>query len=128
MTYSNADLVRRFAEGESTGKASNMEIVETDGGDRAIVGYGHAVYALSAGDDRFDDVVFVGWSGASSSTTQHIAECKRRIDSELDSAPKLKQITDDVTFDYLDSIPANEQDYGGYGHGRLRGNSGRGGI
>lgn len=59
MAYSQHDLARRFKNGETTGTASNMKIVELRDGSTALVGYGHAVYALRKPDGHI--TVYAGW-------------------------------------------------------------------
>lgn len=89
MTLSNAELVERFVNGGTSGKANRMRIVEgpiSHGGtqsvlegETAIIGYGWAVYAKRSDSGRV--VVFNGWRDwaegkdghSGSSTLQHLS-------------------------------------------------------
>lgn len=59
MSYSQSDLAGRFAQGYTTGKASNVEIHELDDGSTVLVGYGHAVYAHRSAAGRI--TTYYGW-------------------------------------------------------------------
>lgn len=58
MSYSHADVKRRFERGETTGKGHNMAIVQHNDY-TLLVGYGHAVYAVRTPRGRI--VRFDGW-------------------------------------------------------------------
>lgn len=67
MSYSQSELGDRFARGATGGAASNVKIRDGDGY-TALVGYGHALYALR--DDQTGNIVaFTGWYGYSMSTS-----------------------------------------------------------
>lgn len=89
MTLSNRELVKRFVNGSTSGRANQMDIregpISYDGttyvkpGETAIIGYGWAIYASRTDTGRV--VVFNGWRewakgkpGHSGQTTlQHIS-------------------------------------------------------
>lgn len=71
MAYSQAELGRRFARGETTGTASNVELIEFADGSTGLVGYGWALYARRLRDGT--TVKFGGWYGYSPSTSCQFA-------------------------------------------------------
>lgn len=60
MTKSHRTLVHEFENGATTGKSNSMSITELDDGHTALLGYGHAVYAVRTPDGRI--VRFDGWA------------------------------------------------------------------
>ena len=95
MTYSNEDLARAFANGATSGRAANMEIIGNK-----IVGYGWAVYATRTLDrlrerhrrtscgsgatylDVARGVITLhdGWYGYSISTNRQLDSIRRYVD------------------------------------------------
>ena len=110
MIY-QSELVDRWSDGETTGTASNMTIIEEDCGDTVIMGFGHAVYAIRAGDGRFDPVVFTGWKGASKSTDQHIELIRPKAEIELSGRPSHTQVMGEKSLEFLANIAGNDKDY-----------------
>lgn len=63
MVQSHRNLARAFARGDTSGQSSSMSIMELADGVTALVGYGHAVYAIRDSDGtvyRFDGWAFKG--------------------------------------------------------------------
>ena len=108
---SNMELVQSFFSGAESGKAANMSIGETDAGGHFIMGYGHAIYAYRPPDGRFKPAVFVGWVGASTSTTQHIGLMKDEDAHALQGRPGTSDVQGDPDLDVLESISSNDKDY-----------------
>lgn len=74
MTYSNDNLIRRFVDGETSGKCNRMAIAEYDGW-TLLWGYGHALYAARRKDDGLM-FVYDGWYGRSQTTSTHLNKLK----------------------------------------------------
>lgn len=70
MTLSNSNLIRRFVDGETSGKCNRMAIAEFEGW-TLLWGYGHALYAARRQDDGLL-VVYDGWNGYSQTTSTHM--------------------------------------------------------
>lgn len=75
MTYTNDTLIRRFVDGEESGKSNRMAIAAFEGW-TLLWGYGHALYAAR----RDDGCLFVynGWNGRSQTTSTHMNALKSR--------------------------------------------------
>lgn len=63
---SQSDCARRFEEGATSGRASNVHIAELSGGWTALVGYGWAVYAVR--DNSGTIHAYPDWHGYSQAT------------------------------------------------------------
>lgn len=111
MTISNSELVGRFFRGEYNGIAANMEIATTESDGHIILGYRHAVYAYAPPDGRFDPVVFVGWKGASKSTTRHIRMMESKATYTFDGRARKTDVNDDPDLSYLHQIGSDDKDY-----------------
>ena len=107
----NELLVNRFFDGEYSGTASNMSIGETAAGGHFIMGYGHAIYAYSPPDERFDPVVFTGWKGASHSTNQHISLMSDKTGNCFGGRPSVSDVEGDPDIEVLRTISGNDNDY-----------------
>lgn len=70
MTLTNANLIRRFVDGETSGKCNRMAISEFEGW-TLLWGYGHALYAARRQDDGLM-FVYKGWYGRSQTTSTHL--------------------------------------------------------
>lgn len=64
---SQSNLANRFRDGATSGRASNVQIVELCGGWTALVGYGWAAYAVRTNDGTIH--YYKGWYGYSPSTS-----------------------------------------------------------
>ena len=82
--FSQNELGKRFANGATSGKASNVEIVETDN-ETLLVGYGWAVYA-SRNKQTAEITHYEGWYGYSSSTSCQLSRlgCRANADKIID--------------------------------------------
>ena len=69
-SYAQDELAKRFFDGETTGKASNVKIVETDN-ETLLVGYNWAVYA-ARNKDTGETTYYKGWYGYSPSTSSQL--------------------------------------------------------
>ena len=87
MTFSNRELIRRFVEGKTSGKACNMEIREADG-KTLLVGYGWARYAERQKDSG-EITLFDGWYGYSSTTSRHVNMVRSHADYESGMKPRV---------------------------------------
>lgn len=108
------DLIDTFFSGGQHGTASNMAIATVHSGDRALVGYCHAVYAFYPHDGRFEPVIFTGWKGASKSTTQHMGMMPTDDYECLGGRPGLGDIVGEPTLKRLRAIEGDDKDYGGF--------------
>lgn len=90
MVVSQKRLGRAFRNGETNGKASNVEIRELENGGTVLVGYGHAVYAYR--DPLGNVTAYMGWAdqentrthaGTMSTKCQYTA-LGLRVDSKVD--------------------------------------------
>jgi hypothetical protein len=86
MTLRKKEVIRRFLNGEQSGRASREELREVNGYN-TIIGYGWAVYALDFGDtmalfgDGYStDNDAVGWARYSGQSVQHIQEIKGMLE------------------------------------------------
>jgi len=79
---SQRNLGRMFKRGETSGTASNVEIRDF-GNFTAIVGYGHAVYAVRVKDTG--EVIGFGWDGYSRSTSCQLT--KMGIEQDFKTRP-----------------------------------------
>jgi hypothetical protein len=88
MGFSQLEVGRRFRNGKTSGKASNVEIKEYDDF-TALVGYGWAVYAIR-NKQTGDVIYFSGWDGYSSSTSCQLNKLKlrERNDDEVSASPQ----------------------------------------
>lgn len=83
--YNHTELGHRFFRGESSGRSSNVILVETED-EILVVGYGWAVYA--ARDKETDETTYYsGWYGYTQSTSQQISKmglskCDRTVDNK----------------------------------------------
>jgi hypothetical protein len=76
MSFNQSEVGRRFRNGKTSGKASNVEIKNYDDF-TALVGYGWAVYAVR-NKQTGDVIYFSGWDGYSQSTTCQLNKLKLR--------------------------------------------------
>jgi hypothetical protein len=73
MSYTNAELIRRFVQGENSGKCNRMAIAAFE--DWTLLwGYGHALYAARRDDGAL--WVYDGWDGYSQTTSTHMGKVK----------------------------------------------------
>jgi len=86
MTISNSNLVSRFYNGDTSGKANRMEIEECDDGATVLWGYGWAVYAFRTPNGKV--FKFNGWDGYSATTTKHMNLIYGAKVTEMDEAPE----------------------------------------
>lgn len=94
MSYGQKEIGERFHRGESSGKASNVEIQEFEAlGLTAVVGYGHAVYA-TRDIETGHTVYFDGWYGYSVTTSCQIS--KMRLESNADEVVSTKKQVRDL--------------------------------
>lgn len=69
MTLSHRSVVRRFTNGETSGKSSSLSISDLGDGYTALVGYGHAAYAVRLPNGT--TVRFDGWAFQQCRPRQH---------------------------------------------------------
>ena len=106
MTYSNESLVRRFVDGETSGKCNRMAIAEFEGW-TLLWGYGHALYAARRQDDGLM-FVYYGWYGRSETTSTHLnklkGKAKGRYGEPRDDGEGLRVVVGDDSAE-LESAP-----------------------
>jgi len=83
---SQRELGRAFHRGQTSGTASNVEI-EDFGDFTALLGYGHAVYAVRLKDTG--EVIGFGWYGYSQSTSCQLS--KMGITEDFETRPSSRQ-------------------------------------
>lgn len=88
-TYTQLELVWAFGDGETSGNASNMEIIQTDDGATELVGHGQRVYARRDGETG-RVTLFDGWRGHSIAATRHLNKVCRVADEISTEAPRLR--------------------------------------
>lgn len=81
------ELGNEFRRGATSGKASNVQIIEKDGKTQ-LVGYGHAVYAER---ENGHITVYTGWYGYSKSTSCQFTKMglKEMADETVDEQKKV---------------------------------------
>lgn len=104
MTYSNAELIRRFSRGKKSGKACNMEIkkLEINGKARGtvLVDYGWAILGHRSPKGRWI-TLFDGWYGYSNTTSSHLNKLRRVSNRTVDKKVKLEE-----TYSRSEKIPS----------------------
>ena len=93
MAYSQRELGERFKNGETSGTASNVTIRDYNEDFTALIGYGHACYAIR--DKRTGEVFsFMGWDRYSQSTTQQYTVLGLRGDdvTSVNESPSARDV------------------------------------